>query len=92
MVYCSNLDSRSRKGGAMFYIYCDWEVILCDLTVLLSKLPCGGLQPYLIWHEISQDTTFPYQMPTSEKFFPWKFVLYVHIDNSMMYWIITLRS
>ena len=32
MVYSSNLDSRSYKGGAMFYICCDWEVILCDLT------------------------------------------------------------
>ena len=30
MVYCSNLESRSCKGGA---ICCGWEVILCDLTV-----------------------------------------------------------
>ena len=39
-------------------------------TVLLSKLPSGGLQAYFIWHEISQDTSFHNQMPTPEKLFP----------------------
>ena len=42
--------------------------------------------------KFSQDMSFHNQMPTPEKLFLWKCVVYMHIDDTMTYWLITQGS